>query len=54
MEKASTQQFTEVFYHLSKEQHKEVRKNCIETILHTDMMAHQAASVVTYLCISFD
>lgn len=33
---------TNVFYHLSKEQYKEVRKNCIETILHTDMMAHQA------------
>ncbi|CAJ1458627.1 unnamed protein product [Effrenium voratum] len=35
-------QESNVFYHLSKEQHKEVRKNCIETILHTDMMAHQA------------
>ncbi|CAE7364821.1 Pde1c [Symbiodinium natans] len=33
---------TNVFYHLSKEQYKEVRKHCIETILHTDMMAHQA------------
>eukprot|EP00438_Fugacium_kawagutii_P015797 Skav230685 [mRNA] locus=scaffold2202:121032:141014:- [translate_table: standard] len=33
---------TNVFYHLSKEQYKEVRKNCIESILHTDMMAHQA------------
>jgi len=31
-----------VFYHLSKEQYKEVRKHCIESILHTDMMAHQA------------
>jgi len=30
-----------VFYNLSKEQYKEVRKHCIETILHTDMMAHQ-------------
>ncbi len=33
---------TQVFYHLTKEQYKEVRKNCIESILHTDMMAHQA------------
>ena len=33
---------TNVFYHLTKEQYKEVRKNCIESILHTDMMAHQA------------
>ena len=32
----------EVFYHFTKEQYKEVRKNCIESILHTDMMAHQA------------
>lgn len=35
-----------VFYHLTKEQYKEVRKNCIESILHTDMMAHQAAHVL--------
>lgn len=35
-------QESNVFYHLSKEQYKEVRKNCIESILHTDMMAHQA------------
>eukprot|EP00435_Cladocopium_sp_Y103_P049584 s763_g15.t1 len=33
---------TNVFYHFTKEQYKEVRKNCIESILHTDMMAHQA------------
>eukprot|EP00931_Biecheleriopsis_adriatica_P017875 TRINITY_DN12675_c0_g1_i1.p1 TRINITY_DN12675_c0_g1~~TRINITY_DN12675_c0_g1_i1.p1 ORF type:complete len:925 (+),score=208.56 TRINITY_DN12675_c0_g1_i1:81-2777(+) len=33
---------TNVFRGLSKEQYKEVRKHCIETILHTDMMAHQA------------
>lgn len=35
----------QVFYHLTKEQYKEVRKNCIESILHTDMMAHQARSI---------
>lgn len=33
---------TNVFVMLSKEQFKEVRKYCIETILHTDMMGHQA------------
>eukprot|EP00933_Yihiella_yeosuensis_P040941 TRINITY_DN35358_c0_g1_i1.p1 TRINITY_DN35358_c0_g1~~TRINITY_DN35358_c0_g1_i1.p1 ORF type:complete len:914 (-),score=185.54 TRINITY_DN35358_c0_g1_i1:246-2987(-) len=33
---------TNVFFKLTREQYKEVRKNCIETILHTDMMAHQA------------
>lgn len=33
---------TNVFAMLSKEQYKEVRKYCIETILHTDMMGHQA------------
>jgi len=35
-------QETNVFCMLSKEQYKEVRKYCIETILHTDMMGHQA------------
>jgi hypothetical protein len=29
-----------IFASLTKEQHKEVRKHCIETILHTDMMGH--------------
>lgn len=33
---------TNVFSVLSKEHYKEVRKYCIETILHTDMMGHQA------------
>eukprot|EP00928_Gymnodinium_smaydae_P039535 TRINITY_DN26990_c0_g2_i1.p1 TRINITY_DN26990_c0_g2~~TRINITY_DN26990_c0_g2_i1.p1 ORF type:complete len:878 (+),score=186.71 TRINITY_DN26990_c0_g2_i1:175-2808(+) len=33
---------TNVFTSLSKEQYKEARKCCIETILHTDMMVHQA------------
>lgn len=33
---------TNVFCKMSKEQFKEVRKVCIETILHTDMMSHQA------------
>lgn len=31
-----------VFNKLSKEQYREVRKFCIETILHTDMMGHNA------------
>mmetsp|Transcript_35539 Transcript_35539/g.101042 ORF Transcript_35539/g.101042 Transcript_35539/m.101042 type:complete len:893 (-) Transcript_35539:173-2851(-) len=31
-----------VFSKLSKEQYKEARKNCIEVILHTDMMGHGA------------
>mmetsp|Transcript_114630 Transcript_114630/g.220881 ORF Transcript_114630/g.220881 Transcript_114630/m.220881 type:complete len:984 (-) Transcript_114630:115-3066(-) len=31
-----------VFQMLPKEQYKEVRRYCIETILHTDMMGHQA------------
>jgi len=31
-----------VFGKLTREQYKEVRKNCIETILHTDMLSHQA------------
>lgn len=31
---------TNVFAMLSRDQFKEVRKHCIETILHTDMMAH--------------
>merc|ERR1711988_2085707 len=31
---------TNVFGSLTKEQYKEVRKLCIETILHTDMMGH--------------
>jgi hypothetical protein len=35
-------QETNVFAMLSKEQYKEVRKYCIETILHTDMMGHQS------------
>merc|ERR550532_662814 len=30
-----------VFARLSKAEYKEVRKHCIETILHTDMMGHQ-------------
>ncbi|CAK9075640.1 5'-cyclic nucleotide phosphodiesterase 1C (Cam-PDE 1C) (3' [Durusdinium trenchii] len=38
----TNKQETNVFYHLSKDQYKEVRKICIESILHTDMMAHQA------------
>jgi hypothetical protein len=33
---------TNVFNMLTKEQYKEVRKLCIETILHTDMMGHTA------------
>mmetsp|Transcript_78539 Transcript_78539/g.182237 ORF Transcript_78539/g.182237 Transcript_78539/m.182237 type:complete len:905 (-) Transcript_78539:150-2864(-) len=33
---------TNVFQKLSKEQFKEVRKCCIETILHTDMMVHNS------------
>merc|ERR1719401_2778546 len=33
---------TNVFAKLPREQYKEVRKNCIETILHTDMTMHQA------------
>mmetsp|Transcript_150147 Transcript_150147/g.279980 ORF Transcript_150147/g.279980 Transcript_150147/m.279980 type:complete len:938 (+) Transcript_150147:213-3026(+) len=33
---------TNVFMGLSKEQYKEMRKFCVETILHTDMMGHQA------------
>jgi cAMP-specific phosphodiesterase 4 len=33
---------TNVFSGLTKEQYKEVRKYCIDTILHTDMMKHQA------------
>lgn len=33
---------TNVFSKLSKDQYKEVRKHIIETILHTDMMLHQA------------
>jgi len=33
---------TNVFAQLTKVQYKEVRKQCIETILHTDMMGHQA------------
>jgi cAMP-specific phosphodiesterase 4 len=32
---------TNIFANMSKDQYKEVRKNCIETILHTDMMGHQ-------------
>merc|ERR1712048_173978 len=32
---------TNVFAKLTKDQYREVRKNCIETILHTDMMSHQ-------------
>lgn len=35
-------QETNVFANLSKEQYKEARRYCIETILHTDMMGHQA------------
>merc|ERR1719420_1509827 len=31
-----------VFKPLTREQYKEVRKFCIETILHTDMMGHNA------------
>lgn len=31
-----------VFHKMTREQYKEARKNCIETILHTDMMSHQA------------
>jgi len=31
-----------IFQMLSKEQYKAARKQCIETILHTDMMSHQA------------
>lgn len=31
-----------VFESLSREQYKEVRKNCIEVILHTDMIGHMA------------
>jgi hypothetical protein len=31
---------TNVFAKLSRDEYKEVRKNCIETILHTDMMTH--------------
>lgn len=33
---------TNVFQKLSKEQYKEVRKCCIETILHTDMVLHNS------------
>jgi cAMP-specific phosphodiesterase 4 len=33
---------TNIFEKLTKEQYKEVRKYCIDTILHTDMMRHQA------------
>merc|ERR1712232_1540733 len=33
---------TNIFVKLTKEQYKEVRKYCIETILHTDMMKHGA------------
>jgi len=31
-----------VFQKMTREQYKEARKHCIETILHTDMMSHQA------------
>merc|ERR1711968_177981 len=31
---------TNVFSKLTRDQYKEVRKHCIETILHTDMMSH--------------
>jgi hypothetical protein len=33
---------TNVFAKLTRDQYKEVRKHCIETILHTDMMSHQS------------
>merc|ERR1712048_35937 len=33
---------TNVFGKLTREQYKEVRKNCIETVPHTDMMSHAA------------
>jgi len=33
---------TNIFSRLSKEQYREVRKCCIETILHTDMMVHNS------------
>merc|ERR1712187_594751 len=33
---------TNVFGKLTREQYKEVRKNCIETVLHTNMMSHAA------------
>jgi len=33
---------TNVFGKLTRDQYKEVRKHCIETILHTDMMSHQS------------
>merc|ERR1719461_2117029 len=33
---------TNVFAKLTKEEYKEVRKHCIETILHTDMMVHHS------------
>merc|ERR1719316_1357597 len=29
-----------IFRNLTKEQYKDVRKHCIETILHTDMLKH--------------
>jgi len=32
---------TNVFSMMTREQYKEVRKHCIETILHTDMICHQ-------------
>merc|ERR1719469_162854 len=31
-----------IFSKLSKDQYREARKNCIEVILHTDMMGHGA------------
>jgi hypothetical protein len=40
-----------VFGKLTREQYKEVRKHCVETILHTDMMSHQ--SIVKDLQMTF-
>merc|ERR1719160_940346 len=41
---------TNVFAMLTKEQYKEVRKYCIETILHTDMMGHNAMVKDLQMC----
>jgi len=38
----TTNPLTDIFQNLSREQYREVRGWCIETILHTDMMLHNA------------
>merc|ERR1719199_1128361 len=39
-----------VFANLTRDQYKEVRKYCIETILHTDMMGHNAMVKELQMC----